>query len=477
MVRFSILFFLLFAVVSTVHAQSYTVETVPNTKLINNSYVSNPDKLLSDQVAAEINQLLDSLEKKTSAQVAVVMLNSIGDADIFEFAQSLFTKWGIGKSSNDNGLLILFVQDKRTVRFHTGYGLEGVLPDAICKRIQAQKMVPFFKDGNIDAGMNAGIEEVAKIIADPNHSEEINEVVNKPENLDPADFSILMAFGWLVIGPIVFLVKRKGFSNAKKFSSDVPHSKISSWQWLLWCYLVPIVILIVLNSNHNWLAFFGAVYGYLALLGVTKYSRITNQADAWFEKKEYHAVHYFLSDQKKGILANAILFPLPFIFVYWHLKKKIDSIRSKPRDCNHCGQKTIRLDEVAEDEYLSKESQFEESLKSVDYDVWKCNACSAISLEAYINAKTEYSECPKCKIYAFYTASASTNVAATTRHSGTREIVKTCKHCNHRKVSTETIPMIVVSSSSDSSSSSSSSSSGGSWGGGSSGGGGASSSW
>ena len=171
----------------------------------------------------------------------------------------------------------------------------------------------------------------------------------------------------------------------------------------------------------------------------------------------------------------AIFFPLPFIFIRYLLKRKIESIRTQPRDCKNCGQKTHRLNETAEDEYLSKESQFEETLKSVDYDVWKCAACGEISLEAYINEKTEYSECPKCNTYAFYTSSTTTKVAATTSHSGEREIVKTCKYCNHRKVSTESIPKIVVSTSS--SSSSSSSSSGGSWGGGRSGGGGASSSW
>ncbi len=475
--RLSTLFLLFLSAVSTAYTQSYTVETVPNTKLINNGYVSNPDKLLSDQAVVEINLLLDSLEKKTSAQVAVVMLNSIGDEDIFEFAQYLFVKWGVGKSGNDNGLLILFVQDKRTVRFHTGYGLEGVLPDATCKRIQAQKMVPFFKNGNLDAGMKAGIEEVAKIIADPNYSGEINEGTSSSEDLDPADVSLLMAFGWFVTGIIVFLFKRKGFSNAKNFSSDVPHSKMSSWHWLLWCYLVPIVVLFFLIANHSWWVYFAAAYGYLAVLGFAKYMRISKQANTWFKNKEYHAVHYFLSDQKKGILAMAIFFPLPFVFVYWLLKRKIESIRTKPRDCKNCGQKTNRLNEVAEDEYLSKESQFEETLKSVDYDVWKCNSCGEISLEAYIDAKTEYSECSKCKTYAFYTTSSTTKVAATTSHSGTTKVVKTCKYCNHQKVFTETIPMIVVSSSSDSSSSSSSSDSGGSWGGGNSGGGGASSSW
>ena len=474
--RLSTIFLLLLSTVIA-HAQSYTVETVPNIKLVNNGYVSNPDKLLNDQTVAEINVMLDSLEKKTSAQVAVVMLNSIGDNDVFDFAQSLFVKWGIGKSGNNNGLLILLVQDKKTVRFHTGYGLEGVLPDAICKRIQTQKMVPFFKDGNIDAGMKAGIEEVAKIIADPNYSEEIIEATSKSEDLDPGDVSLLMALGWFVIGIIVFLFKRKGFSNAKNFSSDVPHTKMSSWQWLLWCYLVPLGIMFFLIPNHSWWIYFAGVYGYIALLGLFKYARVSKEANTWFEKKEYHATHHFLSDHKNEILAMAIFFPLPFVFVYWHLKNKIKSIRTKPRDCKNCGQKTHRLDEVAEDEYLTKESLFEETLKSVDYDVWKCASCGEISLEAYINEKTEFSECPKCKTYAFYTSSTTTKVAATTSSSGISEVVKTCKYCNHRHVSTETIPMIVVSSSSDSSSSSSSSDSGGSWGGGSSGGGGASSSW
>jgi uncharacterized protein len=149
-------------------AQTYTVETVPNTRLINNSYVSNPDKLLGDAAVAEINGLLDSLERNTSAQVEVVMLNSIGDADEFEFAQALFVKWGIGRKGEDNGLLILYVQDKRTIRFHTGFGVEGVLTDVVCRRIQAE-MVPEFKRGNIDKGIVEGVREVVRLLIQTKH--------------------------------------------------------------------------------------------------------------------------------------------------------------------------------------------------------------------------------------------------------------------------------------------------------------------
>ena len=473
--------FLLFIFSCTLgFAQTYTVETVPNTKLINNSYVSNPDNLISEATATQINQLLTTLEQQTTSQGAVVILNSIGEETDFNFAQDLFKKWGVGKANKDNGLLILFIKDQRKIRLHTGLGLEGILPDAICKRIETQKMVPHFKEGNFDQGILAGVEEINKILTDPKYAEEIKD--DKPPASDVSDQAaiyFLVGVAWLVIGMIIYFVKRKsGFYHSPQTSHDVPTAKISQTQWWLWHYVLPLIGLFFLTVTTDWMTGLAATYGYAALLGLFKYERTTKEANTWLEKKEYHAVHNFLNDQKAGTIARAVIFPLPFIFVWRHLKGKIESIRTTPRDCANCGKKSVRLDEVADDEYLSKESQFEEQLKSIDYDVWKCRGCGELSMEAYISEKTEYSECPKCKTHAFYTVSSTTKVLATTSHSGVMKVMKSCKFCNHSRVTTESIPRIEVSSSSDSSSSSSSSSdSGGSYGGGDSGGGGASSSW
>src|SRR5262245_53409692 len=104
-------------------AQTWTVETVPNVKVQSNKFVTDPDGVLQPAAVSAIDGQLLELEAKTTAQVAVVVLNSIGTDDIFDFAQRLFTLWGIGQSSNDNGLLVLMVMDQRTVRFHTGQGL------------------------------------------------------------------------------------------------------------------------------------------------------------------------------------------------------------------------------------------------------------------------------------------------------------------------------------------------------------------
>jgi uncharacterized protein len=96
-----------------IKAQSYSVDSVPNTKLISNSYVSNPDNLISQSTVSQIDQYLTSLEQQTTAQVAVVLLHSIGENVVDDFAQSLFVKWGIGRATKDNGLLVLFVEIRR----------------------------------------------------------------------------------------------------------------------------------------------------------------------------------------------------------------------------------------------------------------------------------------------------------------------------------------------------------------------------
>jgi uncharacterized protein len=223
-------------------AQS-TVDSVPNQKLINGSYVSNPDKILDEATVAQIDSLLGSLEKETSVQVSVVVLKSIGDADIFDFAQELFTKWGIGSKGNDNGLLLLLAKENRTVRFHTGYGLEGVLPDVTCKRVEREFMVPEFKEGNYNAGVLNGLKQVEKILTDPSYAEELK----KPEDVtsDWVGFVTFLLFFFAPIPLIIFFVKSvNGTFLDSKERSDTPYPemRLKRWPWLLEFLGIPVVI-------------------------------------------------------------------------------------------------------------------------------------------------------------------------------------------------------------------------------------------
>src|SRR5690606_559921 len=126
-----------------------------------------------------------------------------------DFAQRLFRYWGIGRASNDNGLLILFIKDQRTIRFHTGYGIEGALPDVTCRRIQQQFMVPYFKEGNYDTGMLRGIEATVSILTKP---EAIEELFAQNTSTDH-DVYIGLGEFFVVIPLLLFLIL--GFT--KKF--------------------------------------------------------------------------------------------------------------------------------------------------------------------------------------------------------------------------------------------------------------------
>ncbi|MDR0987839.1 MAG: TPM domain-containing protein [Prevotellaceae bacterium] len=155
-------FFVLGCLIPPAPAQTiYTVDNLPNTHLqAKTRYVSDPAAILSTATRDSIDAMLYALDRQTGIEVAVATLPSIGQADCFTFAYDLFTKWGVGKKGNDNGLVVLLVTDQRCIQFVTGYGLEGDLPDAICKRIQARQMNPKLAKGDWDGGMVAGIRAV-----------------------------------------------------------------------------------------------------------------------------------------------------------------------------------------------------------------------------------------------------------------------------------------------------------------------------
>ena len=146
-------------------AATYSVAGVPNVQLADRTrYTSNPDGILSAGAVTRIDRLCDSLRREGLAQVAVVAVEDIDSDNTFDFAIELFRSWGVGRAQVDNGLGILLVLDRHEIRFVTGGGLEGVLPDALCKRIQTQIMLPRFRENDYDGGMIAGIEAAARLL-------------------------------------------------------------------------------------------------------------------------------------------------------------------------------------------------------------------------------------------------------------------------------------------------------------------------
>lgn len=152
--------------VAVVEARSYGVKDIPNVQLRDRTrFVSNPDGILSAEAVARLDSICYSLKERGIAEVVVVAVDDIRPRDVFGFSQELFELWGVGDGELDNGLGILLVKDMREVRFHTGYGIEGVLTDAMCVQIQQEYMLPWFRNGNYSQGMVHGVEAVDALLS------------------------------------------------------------------------------------------------------------------------------------------------------------------------------------------------------------------------------------------------------------------------------------------------------------------------
>lgn len=174
-------------------AQSYTLQTIPDPKSgFGGGFVSDPQNYLSAADVSKINGIIGNIERVSGAQVAVVMLPSIGEENPKEFSTALFNKWGIGQKNSDNGLLILTVIDQRRTEFETGLGTEAVLPDAICYRVGMQELVPHFKLENYGAGIVAALVKFQEIVENPEVVEEFKH--NERVYEESGDFSPLYIY-------------------------------------------------------------------------------------------------------------------------------------------------------------------------------------------------------------------------------------------------------------------------------------------
>ena len=142
--------------------------------------------------------------------------------------------------------------------------------------------------------------------------------------------------------------------------------------------------------------------------------------------------------------------------------------RYRRRKCPQCHTRMTLLPDYEDDELLDKGQVAEEHIGSVDYDVWKCPACSHRLTLRYPAWLSKYDKCPQCSNR---TKSSTTSVvtAATTSSTGSALVLEKCAFCSFTNEYTKVIPRVT-----QSSSSSSGSSGGSSFGGGRSGGGGAS---
>ncbi|WP_198333171.1 TPM domain-containing protein [Psychrobacter aquimaris] len=137
-------------------------------KLILNNPVIDQANILNPQEKQRLEAQLRSIYQQGLAQAAVVIVPTTNGVPIFDYALQVAEKWQLGNKDIDDGLLMVIAVNDRDMYILTGYGLEGVLPDAAVSRIIREDITPLFKQNNYGAGIIAGVDALkTRLTADP----------------------------------------------------------------------------------------------------------------------------------------------------------------------------------------------------------------------------------------------------------------------------------------------------------------------
>ena len=155
---------------------------------------------LSDSERATLEQTLQAFETRKGSQLLVLIVASTAPESIEEYALRVVEKIKPGRKKVDDGALLLVAKTERTMRIEVGYGLEGALNDAVSKRIISEIITPRFQRGDYYGGINAGAEQMIKVID--------GEALPPPAKRGPARRGATDESepGWQSWAPVLFLL-------------------------------------------------------------------------------------------------------------------------------------------------------------------------------------------------------------------------------------------------------------------------------
>ena len=180
--------------------------------------------LMSVDEQMRLEKDLVAYNDSTSTQVAIVTLADLGDYDIFDWAVEIGKKWGVGTAQKNNGVVIIVgLAPKRKLFIATGGGVQGFLPDIICKRIIDQKIVPNFKEKRFYDGFN----EAFQVIRGAANGEFVNDGQGSKIDSNTVFWFIIIIL--IIILIILSIIRRSG-----QFAEYNSGRGNSGGGWIFW---------------------------------------------------------------------------------------------------------------------------------------------------------------------------------------------------------------------------------------------------
>jgi uncharacterized protein len=119
--------------------------------------------LTSGQLAA-LEAELRAFEQRKGSQIAVLMLPSTQPESIEQYSIRVAERWKIGRTRVDDGVILIIAKNDHRLRIEVGYGLEGVIPDVVAKRVIREVIAPHLLANDFFGGIRDGTQALMKLI-------------------------------------------------------------------------------------------------------------------------------------------------------------------------------------------------------------------------------------------------------------------------------------------------------------------------
>jgi uncharacterized protein len=113
---------------------------------------------------AALEQKLKAFEDRKGSQIAVLLVPTTQPEEIDQYSIRVAEAWKPGRKKVDDGVILVVAKNDRKLRIEVGYGLEGVLTDALSRRIREETITPLFRQGDFAGGIDAGVDQLIKVI-------------------------------------------------------------------------------------------------------------------------------------------------------------------------------------------------------------------------------------------------------------------------------------------------------------------------
>jgi uncharacterized protein len=193
------------------------------------AHVTDLTQSLSVAEKQALDAKLADWEARTGNQLAVLIVPTTQPEPIEAYSIRVAEKWQVGRKGKDNGVLFLVAKNDKKMRIEVGYGLEGTLTDVTSRRIIAESVAPYFRDGKFAAGIEAGVNRIIAVVADgkPLPPRQARSVQRGAGGFD---FGTLLVILFIVV-PLVGAVLRSIFG--KLVGSTVGAGIIGAAAWFV----------------------------------------------------------------------------------------------------------------------------------------------------------------------------------------------------------------------------------------------------